>query len=174
MNVQALTTDRNKAPVRTFSLDLTTYHPCYGLIIPAAEGLVRFDHVVVSRYGIFIIRTCHHGGWIAGDARFPRWTSVYPGGARSHFPNPLLKGDALAQAMAAALDVPRRAVFPVIVFRGECELADILPENVVKSSPAGYIRSHRETLFSEEAVAELRLKLKLLQKKTSPGADPGE
>jgi hypothetical protein len=174
MNVQAVISEQTIAPVGTPFLDVTTYHPCYGLVIPSAAGPIRLDHLVVSRYGLFVVETCRHGGWIIGDARFPQWTSVYPGGARGHFPNPLLAGDDLARALADVLEVPRRTVLPVIVFRGECELADILPENVVKGSPAGYIRGRRQEFFREEEVSELRLKLKHLERKSSAAPHHGD
>jgi hypothetical protein len=162
--------ERPAAPPVTPFLDITTYHPCYGLVIPAPEGTLRLDHIIVSRYGIFVIKTSRRSGWIVGDVRLPHWTSVYPGGARHHFRNPLPGGEALARALADVLEVPRRTVFPVVVFRGDCELADILPENVVTDSPAAYVRDRRQPLFTEEEVAELREKLKHLERKTSPAA----
>ena len=67
MNAQALTSDRTTEPVLVSSLDVTTYHPCYGLTVPAPAGPVRVDHLLVSRYGLFLIETCRHGGWIAGS-----------------------------------------------------------------------------------------------------------
>ncbi len=165
MNVQSPAQDQTAPPVEVPFLDITTYHPCYGIVIPTPEGAVRLDHVIVSRYGLFVIETGRNGGWIVGDAQLSHWTSVYPGGARHHFPNPLPDAEALAGALADALGVPRRTVFPVIVFRGECELADALPDNVVKRSPASYIRRRRSQVFREEQVAELREKLKDLERK---------
>ena len=164
-----VSTLRERPPGAPF-LDITTYHPCYGLAIPSPGGTVRLDHVIVSRYGVFVIERRRHDGRLEADGGLPRWTKGYPNGKRYHVPNPLGPLEDGARALAAALEVPPEAVFPVLVIRGDCELGPGLPENVVMDGPAAYVRGRREPVFTEEEVAELRLRLKHLERKSSPAA----
>lgn len=159
--------EQKTGPAQTPFLDITIYHPCYDVALPSRRGVTRLAHVVVSRYGIFVVETVFHSGWIGGDAASPSWTTVYPNHKRYRFPNPLRRCDGRLRRLAAALGMPREKVFPVLVFRGDCELAAGVPANVVKADPARYIRTRREPVFTEEEVADIREKLKDFEKKAA-------
>lgn len=42
------------------------YRKINGVIIPNKNGTTQIDHIVVSRYGIFVIETKNYSGWIFG------------------------------------------------------------------------------------------------------------
>jgi restriction system protein len=51
-------------------LDSRLYRVFHDLYLPRPDGkgTTQIDHVVVSRYGIFVIETKNMTGWIFGDA----------------------------------------------------------------------------------------------------------
>ncbi len=48
----------------------------------------QLDHVVVSRFGVFVIETKNYRGWIFGSEKQPQWTQqIYR--QKNRFQNPL-------------------------------------------------------------------------------------
>ena len=42
--------------------------------LPSADGSTQIDHVLLSRFGVFVIETKNMAGWIFGDAHQAQWT----------------------------------------------------------------------------------------------------
>lgn len=56
----------------------TIYRRLHNVIIPTDNGTTQIDHLLISRYGIFVIETKNIRGWIFGTADGPKWTqSLY-------------------------------------------------------------------------------------------------
>ncbi len=151
---------------QTFFLDIGVYHAFYNIIIPGAVGTTQIDHIIVSKYGIFVIETKNHTGWIYGDEKQKQWTKVYPNKTKFRFPNPLHQNYGHVRNLATALGVPPEKIFSVVCFWGDCKLKTDLPDNVVKGNPSGYIKSKKQVIFTDEAVAELKAKIKEIEKNT--------
>ena len=70
-------------------LDETQYSIVNDVTLPLEDGgTTQIDHVVVSRFGIFVIETKNMSGWIFGNENQAKWTqTIY----RSKYPfqNPL-------------------------------------------------------------------------------------
>jgi len=65
------------------NFDPSRYRHFHGLYLPRPDGkgTTQIDHIVVSRYGIFVIETKNYRGWIFGSEKQRDWTtktSVYP------------------------------------------------------------------------------------------------
>ncbi len=43
------------------------YHLIKDVTLPTREGTTQIDHIVVSRYGVFVIETKNMKGWIFGS-----------------------------------------------------------------------------------------------------------
>lgn len=51
-------------------LDNKIYHRMNNVTLPLASGgSTQIDHIIVSRYGIFVIETKNYKGWIFGEER---------------------------------------------------------------------------------------------------------
>ncbi len=48
-------------------LDSRTYVDLNNITIPTGNGTTQIDHVIVSRYGIFVVEDKNMDGWIFGD-----------------------------------------------------------------------------------------------------------
>jgi hypothetical protein len=55
-------------------LDSQIYIDLNNVTIPTTNGTTQIDHVIVSRYGIFVVETKNMQGWIFGSEKSPQWT----------------------------------------------------------------------------------------------------
>lgn len=85
----------------------------------------QLDHVIVSPYGIFVIETKNHKGWVFGDVNGKKWTQVLKGnagwrayGGHSHyvFFNPVHQNELHMQHLSEKLKLPRKFMTGMIVF----------------------------------------------------------
>lgn len=131
------------------------YAFCHDVTLPTALGPTQIDHLVVSRYGIFVIETKNYSGWIFGDAKSPRWTQVIYR-SKHRFQNPLRQNFKHTKAVESFLSLRPRCVHSVVVFVGNSKFKTDLPSNVVHLSElCSYIRSHRDLLLSTSRVREI-------------------
>ncbi|EGV19084.1 nuclease-related domain-containing protein [Thiocapsa marina] len=133
-------------------LDRATYRAVHDLTLPTPDGATQIDHVVVSRYGIFVIETKNMKGWIFGGERQAQWTQkIYRHTIR--FQNPLLQNYKHVKALQALLDVPPETIHSVVTFVGDSRFKTPIPENVTQGTRfIRFIRSFREPVFSDAAV----------------------
>jgi restriction system protein len=69
-------------------LDSQIYVDINNVTIPTPNGTTQIDHVIVSRYGVFVVETKNMDGWIFGSEKSPQWTqSIF--GKKYKFQNPL-------------------------------------------------------------------------------------
>ncbi len=65
-----------------------SYHVLNDIMVNGNYGLTQIDHVVVSKYGIFVIETKNMKGKIYGGERSAEWTK-YSKGRKLSFKNPV-------------------------------------------------------------------------------------
>jgi len=122
---------------------------------PTDNGTTQIDHLLVSRYGVFVIETKNMKGWIFGDPRQATWTQkIYR--HTSKFQNPLHQNYKHTQTVQAALGLAGEQVFSLVVFLGYCDFKTTMPENVVY--PRGmirYIQSKLEPLISDSEMEQI-------------------
>lgn len=139
--------------VSRLALPKTTYHAIHNVTLPTSDGTTQIDHVIVSRYGIFVVETKNMKGWIFGGERQAKWTQkIFK--KSFQFQNPLRQNHKHVKALEAALDVPPEVIHSVIVFTGEAKFKTTMPANVTRG--IGYIsflRTFREPVLSESTVS---------------------
>jgi hypothetical protein len=107
-----------------------SWHLLNNVTLQLADGTTQIDHVLVSRYGVFVIETKHYKGWIFGDDKSGEWTQVIY--KRKHrFQNPLRQNYKHVKAVQAVLDfLSPEQVVGVVVFTGEAEFKSNQPSGV--------------------------------------------
>ena len=137
------------------SLDKSQYHLLKNITLPTEDGSTQIDHILVSKFGIFVIETKNMKGWIFGSKNQKQWTQkIYK--HTSRFQNPLHQNYKHTKTLASYLNVPETSIFSVIVFIGGCEFKTKMPENVIFSGNLiGYIKSNSETILTEEQVSTI-------------------
>ena len=106
------------------------WHLLNNVTLPAADGTTQIDHVLVSRYGVFVIETKDYGGWIFGDAKSPQWTQMFYK-KKFRFQNPLHQNYKHIKVVRALLDfLPENQVDGAVIFTGDAEFKTNRPEGV--------------------------------------------
>jgi predicted RNA-binding Zn-ribbon protein involved in translation (DUF1610 family) len=120
-----------------FFLDKNKYTLFKNVTLPTEDGTTQIDHVIVSKYGIFVIETKNMKGWIFGNPQQKTWTQkIYR--HTTKFQNPLHQNYKHTQTLQTALELESDKIFSLVVFVGDSEFKTPLPENVVYAG--GYIR----------------------------------
>lgn len=131
------------------------YHLIRNVILPITDGTTQIDHVVVSRYGVFIIETKTYKGWIYGGERDAQWTQVVFR-KKSRFQNPLRQNYKHTKTLSDLTGIPHDYIKSVIAFSGACTFKTDMPDNVTKFRYVpGYILRHRDQIIKDEQVAEI-------------------
>src|SRR5690554_1005027 len=136
-------------------LPKANYHLIKNATLPTDDGTTQIDHIVVSRYGIFVIETKNMKGWIFGTANQAQWTQkIFKQSYK--FQNPLHKHYKHTKTLESCLGINPAAIFSVIVFVGESSFKTKMPENVTYAMGCvNYIKSKTEVLLSEQEVTQI-------------------
>lgn len=135
-------------------LDKSIYTTLNNITIPTSNGTTQIDHVVVSKYGIFVIETKNMKGWIFGDEKSPQWTqNLY--GRKFRFQNPLRQNYRHIRALAEFLELDDAHFHSVVMFWGDAKFKTAMPENVMTAGYTSYIKSKQKVLFSDEDVRSI-------------------
>lgn len=150
--------DRGKLGEDAFLLTTKLYLPgCYRIInnvtLQTDNGCTtQIDHIIISRFGVFVIETKSRSGWIFGTETQREWTQKLHKKTYK-FQNPLRQNYLHIKTIESLISVPARTMHSVIVFFGDCELKTELPPNVTRRNEyADYIKSFGEVLYSDAEV----------------------
>jgi len=136
------------------------------VVLPAGGGTVHFDHIVVSRFGVFVIASQYARGWVSGGEFQDRWKQAHWGRAK-RFENPLHQNTIQAQALGRLLNLPAQKIHPVVVITGHKGMKTEVAANLVGSDGIiGYIRK-KGTQILEPEQAERLLK-EIVQARIQP------
>lgn len=119
------------------------------VLIVDDKGSHQIDHMVLSRYGLFVIENKDYSGWIFGSTNNRNWTqSLY--GKKYKFLNPIMQNAGHIKALQKLLgkDVP---LISIIAFSGDSTLKtsfDDLPERV----HVGYWGDIRHFIFKYQTL----------------------
>jgi len=113
-----------------FFLDKKEYHLFKNVTLPTEDGTTQIDHVIVSRYGVFVIETKNMRGWIFGSSNQKTWTQkIYR--HTNKFQNPLHQNYKHTHTLQTALELDLDKIFSLVVFVGDSNFKSPMPNNVV-------------------------------------------
>jgi hypothetical protein len=139
------------------NLQKNLYTVLNNLQLPTGGGTIRIDHVVVSRFGIFVIESQYARGVVSGTEVQERWKQRRFGRAVL-FNNPLHRARLGVEALQRQLDYPASRFHPVVAFVGQSAFKKKMPPNVVPAEKlVPFIRMKSVHLLSaEQADSALR------------------
>jgi len=129
--------------------DGSDFHLMNHITLPIAGGSTQIDHLLVSRFGLFVIETKHYQGWIFANPKHSTWTQVFYG-RKFRFQNPIRQNFLHVQTIQSLCDfLPPNAVKSVVVFSGKADFRIAVPEGVVMLGDlVDHIRQHTEELMT--------------------------
>jgi hypothetical protein len=143
-----------------FFLDKNEYHLIKNVTLPTfiddkEHGTTQIDHIIVSKYGVFVVETKNMKGWIFGGENQKQWTQqIFK--HKSKFQNPLHQNYKHVKTLESCLNAKNDSIFSVIIFIGDSTFKTNMPENV-KFARGGidYIKSKIDIVFNDEEVADI-------------------
>lgn len=125
------------------------------------DKTVQIDHIIISRYGIFVIETKNYSGWIYGGENKEYWTeNLY--GKKYRFYNPLKQNYFHKKALENILRINGKDIIPVVVFVGDAEFINDIKGNIVYLYELeNFIKKYNEPIFDDFTVERLIKRLNM-------------
>ena len=137
------------------SLDQSVYRLIPNVMLPTPDGTTQIDHVIVSRYGIFVLETKTYKGWIFGDEREAQWTQTIFR-HKHRFQNPLRQNYKHTKTLAELTRIPEDRFRSLVVFAGDCTFKTAMPPNVLYACDlVRHIRGVQTPIIKDEQVDEI-------------------
>lgn len=137
-------------------LDSENYKVINDIVLRVGDKTSQIDHVVVSKFGLFVIETKNYKGWITGNSRDMYWTQhIYKHKEKLY--NPLLQNYSHTQALKYHLnDFPEIIYIPIVVFSINANLKIQGCSNVVYTTKLlKTIRSYERQALSSQQIDEI-------------------
>lgn len=125
------------------------YHLLNHITVQLVDGTTQIDHVLVSRFGVFVIETKDYSGWIFANPKQAVWTQVLFR-KKFKFQNPIFQNIRHIEAVKNSLDfLPPSAIKSAVVFTGDAKFKTEIPSQVFTlATLLDHIKSHTEEVIS--------------------------
>lgn len=139
-----------------FNFKEPSYFLFKNVLLQTQDGTTQLDHILVSRYGIFVIETKNMKGWIFGSEKQAKWTQqIYK--HKSSFQNPLRQNFKHTAVLSSLLGISHSKVNSIVVFIGGASFKTKMPSNVIFSGNLkAYIKSFSQPIFSDDDLLEIK------------------
>ena len=124
------------------------------LLLPTENGdTTQIDHVVFSRYGIFVIEVKNYGGWIFAGEKNRVWTQVFYR-RKNKFQNPLRQNYKHVKTLQELTGLPEQVFYNLVIFTGKAEFKTNIPRHVFVGEKNCYdfISQKCDILLSESQI----------------------
>lgn len=139
--------------IRLF-LDQREYHLLKDVTLPTPQGTTQIDHVIVSRFGLFVIETKNIKGWIFGNPAHKSWTQqLYR--RRHTFQNPLHQNYLHLMTLKSLLGLADHQLHSIIYFIGDCTFKTPMPDNVMNHGLIRNIKSKTTQVLTPAEVTRV-------------------
>ena len=101
-------------------LPLDKYQILNDIMIKTSRGTTQIDHIVVSKYGIFVIETKQYNGFITGNSYDLKWEKHY-GKQSKHCVNPIRQNYGHVKAISELLNIDK-GVFNIVCIPSQANL----------------------------------------------------
>ena len=122
--------------------------------LPTETGTTQIDHIVVSKFGIFVVETKNMKGWIFGSTHQKQWTQkIYR--HTSKFQNPLQQNYKHVKTLEVVLGCNPKLIHSLIVFIGDSRFKTEMPSNVTYARGClNYIDQFSDVVMSDSEVEQ--------------------
>ncbi len=133
-------------------LPANDYVTLRNITLPTDSGTTQIDHIVVSKFGIFVIETKNMKGWIFGSVQQAEWTQkIYRHTIK--FQNPLRQNYKHTKTLASVLSCPAEHIHSIIIFTGRSVFKTEMPDNVIYAKGClKYILSFQNVIMTTSEV----------------------
>ena len=125
------------------------YHLLNHVTLRLADGTTQIDHVLVSRFGVFVIETKDYSGWIFAGPDDRYWTQGWFR-AKFRFQNPIRQNYRHVRAIQELVEfLPAESIHSLVVFTGNAQFKTPIPEGVLSlTGLVTYVAGHAAEVMS--------------------------
>ena len=136
-------------------LKKSSYTTFNNLTLPTGGGTTQVDHLVVSRFGIFVITSQYVRGWVSGGEFQERWKQDHFRNI-SRFDNPVHQNALQSQAVEKFLKISPSKLHRIVVLVGHKGVKTQMPLNVIQAEALmPYMRKKAIKLLDAEEANRL-------------------
>ncbi len=130
--------------------------------LPYRDAVLQIDHVVVSRYGVFLVESLHSPGRVKAEPHATHWVcSGY--GLKSKLVNPLRKNIVHQNVLSETLGIASSLFRSVVVCTGKTAFSGARPAGVVRlGGLSQFIQIRNEPVLEHDAVYEIAERIEAL------------
>lgn len=142
-------------------LDKKVYTIFNKVNITRKDGTVdQIDQVILSNYGIFVIRKMNMSGSIFGDELMKEWSQIRMG-PKSKFPSPVIENKGKMKSLAANLGEHKSKFISVISFTNKGILRKVVTDTPVVLSiwVARTVKSYDKVLLNDAEVEAVKKRI---------------
>lgn len=128
-----------------------SYYLLDNVTLPTKDGgTTQIDHILVSKYGVFVIETKDYSGWIFGSKHGRKWTQSFPK-KKYKFQNPIHQNNKHINELSMLFEIFDKKVFKsIIVFTNKSKFKSKEIKNVISVDKlTDYIKSFQEKELSQ-------------------------
>lgn len=142
------------------NLDPEKYSLIENITLPTWNNrTTQIDHIVVSKYGVFVIETKTLNGWIFGSENSSKWTKVYFH-SKYYFMNPLHQNYKHLMTLHEQIGIPKSKLHSIVVFVGDTQFKTSMPANVIKDNQLiEYIARFSDHILSDGEVKRINFEI---------------
>lgn len=135
------------------------------IMIKTNIGTHQIDHIVISRYGIFVIETKQYNGYITGDKYDIKWVK-HLGKKKYYYENPIRQNYGHVKAIAELLKLDK-GIFNIVCIPSRAKLKINHDEELTNNRTIlGKILSYEEEIINNpEIIANFILKNNITDRK---------
>ena len=127
------------------------------IMLEDQNGTHQIDHIVISKYGIFVIETKNYYGMIVGDEYQVNWTQ-YLGKNKYSFKNPIHQNYGHIKVLQEILKLGNNVFIPIVCFSNQAKIK-------VKSKSIVIQLNHLIEIIKKFYKVELAIDIKLIANK---------
>ena len=102
----------------------------HDIMLRNGSETTQIDHLIFSKYGIFVIETKNFSGFITGESRDKNWVR-HDKNKNTYIHNPVLQNYGHVQFLKKLLDIDENVFIPLVCIYGDCKL-DVDCDKTVK------------------------------------------
>lgn len=146
--------EKKVADLLAMEMGFKDYFLFNNIIINSKNNIsTQIDHIIVSKFGIFVIESKDYSGWIFGNKDQHSWTQSMPGAIKFKFRNPILQNYGHLMALKEMMPFAKDNFFNIVVFTGDAEIKTHPIENVVYLNDLlECIKKHNLEILNENQV----------------------
>ena len=144
-------TELNKLPKENYLI-------LNNIMISSSKGTNQIDHIVISKYGIFVIETKNYAGLITGNEYKDKWTQ-HLGKNKYSFHNPIHQNYGHIKALEEILKLKEDKFISIICMSNQAKIK-VNAKNVTNTNNiANLIHSYKNEILNINLLNELKNKL---------------